>query len=115
VDNQRFVDGIGAIAVVGGTVRVDFVTLSPLERDAKGQAKPVFEHRMIMSLDGFMVAAGKIQEAVEHLKKAGVKMPGNPAKELGLTINKPATETAPTNGGEKPASKKNVEKKPPFP
>jgi hypothetical protein len=115
VDNQRFVDGIGAIAVVGNTVRVDFVTLSPLERDAKGQPKAVFEHRMIMSLDGFMVAAGKIQEAVEALKKAGVKMPGSEAKNVGLTLDSSAGEAAPKADGAKAPLKKTTEKKPPFP
>lgn len=114
MDNQRFVDGIGAVSVVGSTVRIDFITLEPRERDANGQPKAILDNRLIMSLDAFMVAAAKIQEAVEALEKAGVKLPSK-TKDGGPPIDSEAAKTA-TKSAKKSATVKEVhEKKPTFP
>lgn len=114
MDNQRFVDGIGAISVVGSTVRIDFITLEPRERDSKGQPKAVMDNRLVMSLDGFMVAAGKIHEAVEALEKAGVKLPPK-ANNAGAPINGEDGKKVTKPAEEKPAVEKTREKKPSFP
>lgn len=70
MDDQVYSDGIGAISVIGGTVRLDLVVLSPTEREANGQPKTVFLQRIVMSLDGFQRSAAKIQEAVTALSNA---------------------------------------------
>jgi hypothetical protein len=75
VDDQVFSDGIGTISVIGGTVRLDFVALSPTEREANGQPKAVFRQRIVMGVDGFLRSAAKVQEAVQALSKMGATAP----------------------------------------
>ena len=69
MDQQIFSDGIGQVIVIGGAVRLDFVTYTATEKDSKGQHVPVFCQRIIMSLDGFMRSAEKIQEAAQAIAK----------------------------------------------
>ena len=69
--DQIFSDGIGTITVIGATVRVDFVALSPTEREANGQPKAVFCQRIVMGVDGFLRSASKVQEAVQALQRMG--------------------------------------------
>ena len=71
MNEQVFADGVGSIAVIGGTVRLDFVVLSPTEKDPNGQPKAVFQQQVVMSVDGFVRSAGKIQEAVQAISKLG--------------------------------------------
>lgn len=66
---QVFSDGVGQVTVIGGVVRLDFVAYSPTEKDAKGQALPVFCQRIIMSSDSFLRSAEKIQEAAQAIAK----------------------------------------------
>lgn len=87
MDDQIFSDGIGTITVIGTTVRVDFVSLSPTEREPNGQPKAVFKQRIVMSVDGFVRSAAKVQEAVQALAKMGAgQQPQTPA-----TLNVPTT------------------------
>jgi hypothetical protein len=69
MEDQVFSDGIGQVSIVGGTVRLDFVVLSPTEKDAKGQPVAVFCQRVVMGIDGFMQSAAKIQEASQAVLK----------------------------------------------
>ena len=63
MEQQVFADGIGQVTIIGGAVRLDFVTFSATEKDPKGQPAAVFSHRVVMSLEGFMQSAAKLQEA----------------------------------------------------
>lgn len=65
MEQQIFSDGIGQVTIIGGTARLDLITYSASEKDAKGQPQPVFCQRIVMSLDGFMQSAAKIQEAAQ--------------------------------------------------
>jgi hypothetical protein len=67
--NQVFFDGLGNITVIGGTVRLDFVTFSPTEIDANGRPQAVPAQRVIMSIEGFARASEKMQETVQTLSK----------------------------------------------
>lgn len=67
--NQVFFDGLGNITVIGGTVRLDFVTFSPTETDANGRPQAVLAQRAIMSIEGFVRATEKMQETVQTLSK----------------------------------------------
>jgi hypothetical protein len=69
MEEQIFSDGIGQVAIIGGAVRLDFVAFSATEKDAKGQPVAVFRQRVVMSLDGFMQSAAKIQEAAQAVLK----------------------------------------------
>jgi hypothetical protein len=75
MDEQVFADGIGAISIIGTTVRLDFVSISPTERDEKGQMKTVFTQRVVMGIDGFLRSTQKIQEALQALQKMGALQP----------------------------------------
>jgi len=66
---QLFSDGIGSIAIVGGTVRIDFMILSPNETEANGQPKVAHLQRIVMVPEGFLHAAEKIQEAAHALSE----------------------------------------------
>ena len=74
IEDQVFSDGIGQVAIIGGTVRLDFVTYSPTEKDAKGQPLAVFSQRIIMSAEGFMHSAQKIQEAAQAVSKLAQRL-----------------------------------------
>jgi len=69
MEQQIFADGIGQVTIIGGVVRLDFVTFSATEKDAKGQPAVVFSHRVLMSLEGFMQSAAKLQEAALAVSK----------------------------------------------
>src|SRR6185312_7836121 len=69
MEQQVFSDGIGQVTIIGGVVRLDLVTYSASEKDAKGQPAAVFCQRVVMSLDGFMQSAAKIQEAAQAVAK----------------------------------------------
>jgi hypothetical protein len=74
LDEQIFSDGIGQIMAVGGTVRLDFVALSPTEKDAKGQPALVFCQRVVMSTEAFLAAADKIQEVAGAIAKSATRL-----------------------------------------
>lgn len=67
--NPIFADGIGAIAIIGGTVRIDFVALSPDETDPENRPKPVVQQRIVMTMDAFLRASEKLQEATQTIAK----------------------------------------------
>jgi hypothetical protein len=83
MEQQIFSDGVGQVTVIGGTVRLDLVTYSATEKDAKGQPAAVFCQRVVMSLDGFMQSAVKIQETAQAVSKliqrARENQPADPA------------------------------------
>lgn len=81
MEDQVFSDGIGQVAIIGGTVRLDFVTYSPTEKDAKGQPLAVFSQRIIMSVEGFMHSAQKIQEAAQAVSKLAQRLRDGQAAE----------------------------------
>ena len=96
MDEQIFADGIGAISIIGTTVRLDFISLSPTERDEKGQPKTVFTQRVVMGMDGFLRSAAKFQEALQALQKMGALQP-QPAQGApggAATPGKPADNAA---------------------
>jgi hypothetical protein len=94
MDNQVFSDGVSQIVVIGGAVRLDFITYSATEKDAKGQPVPVFCQRVIMSVDGFMRSAEKVQEtAVAIAKLAQRASQGQPAEAAPKAA--PASEAPP--------------------
>ncbi|GAA0542322.1 hypothetical protein FHS83_000249 [Rhizomicrobium palustre] len=68
LDEQVFADGIAAISVIQGTVRIDFIAYSPTKSDASGQPLPEFRQRIIMSAEAFLATAEKFQEAAQRLK-----------------------------------------------
>jgi len=109
VDDQVFADGLGQISVIAGTVRVDFVAYSPVEKDARGQPVAVFRQRIIMGMEAFFQTAAKIQEAAQALAGRAVPPP-HPEPVETVVEQFPAPERAPAAAdAPKPPNK------PPFP
>jgi hypothetical protein len=79
MSDERYADAIGEISLVGPTVRIDLVSLSPSEKDEKGQPKPVFRQRIVMPVDGFLQSFGLMVRVMQQLEKQGVikRMPAD--------------------------------------
>lgn len=71
MNNELYADGIGEITVTGTIVRIDLMSLSPIERDANNNPKPVFRQRIIMPVDAFANAVDLMQKALGGLVQAG--------------------------------------------
>jgi hypothetical protein len=69
--SELFADGIGEIVITGSVVRIDFVSLSPVEKDPNGQPKAVFRQRVVMPLEGFMHSLGILERATQKLIEDG--------------------------------------------
>ena len=117
VDEQVFADGIGTISVIGGTVRLDFVTYSPTEKDASGQPAAVFRQRLIMGMETFLHAAEKIHEAAQTLSSRAARSEPVPLTSVPLMAVPPVSRSVEEASQERPtqelAAKPPV--KPPFP
>lgn len=105
-EDQVFADGIGTIAVTGSTVRVEFVSLMPGDRESGGQPRTAVTHRLVMPVEGFLASVGKLQETVQALVQRGIVRPqgagGEPSGEtraaptpLGTPERRIAAENAP--------------------
>ncbi len=122
MDDQIFSDGIGTISVIGATVRLDFVALSPTEREANGQPKAVFRQRIVMGVDGFLRSAAKVQEAVQALSKMGATTPQTPSwsdpvtrtEDVPTTVSAITVAATPVAAPIAPAPKTGTSR-PPFP
>lgn len=71
MEHQLFCDEIGTIAVNGPMVRFDLMVYSAIEVEADSP-KLVHQQRVVMPLDGFLRAAGRIQAVVQDLERKGV-------------------------------------------
>jgi hypothetical protein len=71
MNEERFADAIGEIALVGSTVRIDLVSFS-VEKDDKGQPRPVFRQRIVMPVEGFVRSFGVMAQVMQQLEKQGV-------------------------------------------
>ncbi len=67
MDQQIFTDGIGRISVIGGIVRLDLITYSATQLDARGQPQPVLTHRIVMGTDAFLRSSEKVLQVVQQL------------------------------------------------
>ncbi|WP_245416209.1 hypothetical protein [Microvirga sp. 17 mud 1-3] len=68
---EVYSDGIAEITVTGPIVRVDLMSLSPTERDAKNNPKPVLRQRIVMSVEAFANSVELMQKALQGLIDAG--------------------------------------------
>jgi hypothetical protein len=83
MQDEVYSDGIAEITVTGPIVRVDLMSLSPTERDAKNNPKAVFRQRIVMPVDAFANSVDLMRKAVQGLIDAGVIKPpsATPAEE----------------------------------
>lgn len=71
MQDEIYSDGISEITITGPIVRIDLMSLSPAERDATNNPKPVFRQRIIMSVEAFANSAELMQRVVNGLIEAG--------------------------------------------
>jgi outer membrane biosynthesis protein TonB len=102
MEQQLFADGIGRISVIGGVVRLDLMTYSATETDAKGQPRPIVTQRIIMGTDGFLRSSEKILEAVQVLNQ---KQPA-PAQPISQPAPQPQPAAPPPPRPESPRAEK---------
>ena len=91
--NQVFFDGLGNVTVLGNTVRLDFVTFSPNEKDTGGRPQAVFCQRVVMSIESFMRTTEKLQETAQALSKL-VQAPREPMSPEAIKPAHPHVEPA---------------------
>lgn len=119
MDEQVFVDGIGTISVIGGTVRLDFISYSPTEKDASGQPTAVFRQRIIMGTETFLHSADKIREAAQTLaarinRTEPVPLTSAPPPSQSATLTAVPTDSRPMQEP-RPETAAKAPTKPPFP
>jgi hypothetical protein len=91
--SELYSDGVDEITVNGTIVRVDLVSLSPTERDANNNPKPVFRQRLIFSVEAFANSVEVMQKALQGLVDAGV-----------VKRNQPKVVTGTSNPGDEHVS-----------
>lgn len=103
--NELFADGIGDIAVTGSVVRIDFVSLSPNERDAKGNPRAVFRERVIMPLEGFVRMFGAVEQVMHKLVQSGIieRRDTAPEGQPGTAVAVPRPATRPEGDAAPPS------------
>jgi hypothetical protein len=69
--SEVFADGVGEITIIGTTLRIDLVSLSPNERDAAGNQLPIFRQRVVMPTEGFMNAFELMERVANELVRSG--------------------------------------------
>lgn len=68
---EVYADAIGEITVSGTVVRIDLVSLSPVERDGAGNPRQVFRQRIVMPVEGFANSAELMRQALSGLIEGG--------------------------------------------
>ena len=81
MQQEVYADGIGEIHVTGSIVRIDLVSLSPTERDERGNPKAVFRQRLVMSAEGFAGCVDLMQKVLASLVDSGAVRPPAAATE----------------------------------
>jgi hypothetical protein len=69
---EIYSDGVDEVTVGGSIVRVDLVSLSPIERDSHNVPNKVFRQRLIFSVEAFANSVEVMQQALQGLVDAGV-------------------------------------------
>lgn len=72
IPHELFADGVGEISLVGGMVRIDWVSLSAREKDETGQPALEVRQRMVLPPEGFLRAFSAMEDLVKQLVDAGV-------------------------------------------
>ena len=83
MNTEIFADGISAVHVTGGLVRIDLMTVQPHLKSDDGQPVADISKRIIMPLEGFVQSLSVQEDVVRQLIDAGVlkKNPPEPADE----------------------------------
>jgi hypothetical protein len=69
--DETYSDGVSEITITGPMVRIDFMSLSPADRDANNNPRPVFRQRIVMPVEAFANSVELMQRVVKGLIEAG--------------------------------------------
>lgn len=69
---EIYIDGIGNIAFVGGVIRADLVSYSSEKKDDKGNPTLTSKQQIILSPQGFVQAAGAMNNLMKKMIDAGI-------------------------------------------
>lgn len=74
---EIYADGIGEISLSNGVIRIDLISLSPVQKDSKDPPLREVRQRVIMSPQGFIEAFGTMENVMKKLVDMGaiVKRP----------------------------------------
>ena len=72
MNTEIFADGISAVHVTGGLVRIDLMTVQPHLKSEDGQPVYDISKRIIMPLEGFVQSLSVQEDIVKQLISAGV-------------------------------------------
>ena len=72
MEEHIYCDEIGQIMVTGAIVRFDLMIQSTTERDTSGKPRLVLQQRVVMPIDAFLRAAGRMQNSIQDMVKKGV-------------------------------------------
>lgn len=86
MSKEVFADAFGGLGISKGVVRIDLVTQSVTDKDAKGEPKDEFVQRVVMPVDGFLRSFSMMQAMMTKLQDAGLVKP----REAGAPIKAPA-------------------------
>ncbi len=83
MNTEIFADGISAVHVTGGLVRIDLMTVQPHLKSQDGQPVYDISKRIIMPLEGFIQSLSVQEDIVKQLISSGV-LKQNPSEEIGV-------------------------------
>jgi len=72
---EMFADTISGIGINKGVIRMDFVSQSATEKNAKGQPVDEFRQRVVMPVEGFLRMHAMMQSMMQKLQDAGALTP----------------------------------------
>jgi hypothetical protein len=88
MSKELFADSIGALGISKGVVRIDLVTQSATEKNAKGEPKEEFCQRVVMPVEGFLRTFGMMQSLMQKLQEAGLVKPKAGNDQINITAPK---------------------------
>ncbi len=84
MQDEVYSDGISEITITGPIVRIDLMSLSPADRDANNNPKPVFRQRIVMPVDAFANSVELMQRVVKGLIETGSITPNTASASEGV-------------------------------
>src|SRR5829696_6836024 len=93
MQDEVYSDGVSEITITGPMVRIDLMSLSPAERDAANNPKPVFRQRIVMPVEAFANSVELMQRVVNGLIEAGAIKQNAAAREQDPQVHGDNTAT----------------------
>jgi hypothetical protein len=70
--DEVFADGISEVNIAAGIVRINFVSYSATEKDAKGNPTRELRHRVVTTPQGVLELYASMKQVIDKLVETGV-------------------------------------------